>query len=98
MKPARDPAYLAWLRKQPCLVCGRRRGVEAHHLDPNMGRRGPDHRTVPLCPEHHRDGAQAIHRIGKRRFLEGFGQLADALDQAVLVLRERYREQPQEAA
>jgi len=96
MRPARDPAYLIWLRRQPCLICGRRRGIEAHHLDPNMARRGPDDRTVPLCPTHHRDGPAAIHRIGKRRFQERFSPMPNSLDATARALRERYSDQLQE--
>lgn len=52
--PERDEAYLAFIRRQPCLVPGCTRPAEAHHF----GRGGTalkcsDYETVPLCHEHH---------------------------------------------
>jgi hypothetical protein len=44
-----DPAYLAWVRQQPCSVCGRW-GSEAHHTGRHgVGQRAHDHTAVPLC-------------------------------------------------
>ncbi len=34
LKPARNPAYLAWIRTQPCVVCGSTRWIEAAHTGP----------------------------------------------------------------
>jgi hypothetical protein len=31
MKPQRSSRYLAWIRMQPCVVCGATRGIEAAH-------------------------------------------------------------------
>jgi hypothetical protein len=31
MKPQRNSRYLAWIRTQPCCVCGSTRGIEASH-------------------------------------------------------------------
>lgn len=58
-----DPAYLKWLRKQPCAVfshpfdgCGPCGGVvEAHHHTKERGRgqKAPDREAFPLCMVHH---------------------------------------------
>ncbi len=50
-----DPAHLAWVRKQPCAVCGTTRNVEAHHprLGNGMSRKAPDSEAFPLCYRHH---------------------------------------------
>lgn len=55
---SRMPAYLAWLRRQPCARCGTREGVEASHHNEQghgtMGRKPPDARAIPLCARDHR--------------------------------------------
>lgn len=57
-----DPAYLAYVRTLPCLVCGRRPCDAAHirSAAPQYGKRHtgmaekPDDRwTLPLCRQHH---------------------------------------------
>lgn len=69
MKPKRDPRYLAWIRTQPCLVCGSRRGVEAAHTGPHgLGQKSPDTSAIPLCAIHHRTGRDSYHRLGPRKF------------------------------
>ncbi len=53
----RSEAYLAYVRRRPCCLCGRSEGVEAHHWSHHggvMGAKVDDYRTVPLCQEHHR--------------------------------------------
>lgn len=56
-------SHLAFIRRLPCLSCGRRMNVEAAHIrfgDPAYGKRetgdrekSHDHWTLPLCPKHH---------------------------------------------
>ena len=51
-----SPAYLAYVRKHPCCLCGASPS-EAHHWSHHggvMGAKVDDYRTVPLCTEHHR--------------------------------------------
>ena len=51
-----SPAYLAYVRKHPCCLCGASPS-EAHHWSHHggvMGSKVDDYRTVPLCTEHHR--------------------------------------------
>jgi hypothetical protein len=63
----RDPAYMAWIARLPCLAClvhGKitwgvhvahlRAGSEAHNKRPTGGAEKPSDRwTLPLCPPHH---------------------------------------------
>ena len=71
MKPYRNSRYLAWIRTQPCVVCGARRGIEAAHTGPHgLGQKSPDSSAIPLCSNHHRTGKDSYHRLGPRRFAE----------------------------
>jgi hypothetical protein len=71
MKPSRSSQYLAWIRMQPCLVCGSRSGIEASHTGPHgLGQKSPDTSAVPLCPKHHRTGKDSYHKLGPRKFAE----------------------------
>ncbi len=71
MKPRRSPRYLAWIRTQPCCVCGSTRGIEASHTGPHgLGQKSPDSSAIPLCAKHHRTGADSYHRLGPRKFSE----------------------------
>jgi hypothetical protein len=69
MKPTRSLKYLAWIRTQPCVVCGRIGGVEAAHTGPHgMAQKSPDTSAVPLCARHHRTGRDSYHKLGPRAF------------------------------
>jgi len=69
MKPQRNSRYLAWIRTQPCVVCGATRGIEAAHTGPHgLGQKSPDPSAIPLCQKHHRTGKDSYHRLGSRRF------------------------------
>ena len=71
MKPQRNSRYLAWIRTQPCVVCGATRGIEAAHTGPHgLGQKSPDSSAIPLCHKHHRTGKDSYHRLGPRRFSE----------------------------
>ncbi|MEQ1715390.1 MAG: Rad52/Rad22 family DNA repair protein, partial [Hyphomicrobium sp.] len=65
-KRVRDKAHLAFVARQPCLVCGRR-PAQAHHLrfaQPRaMALKVSDEFTLPLCNTHH----DALHRTGDER-------------------------------
>ena len=54
-----------------CIIC--KRPAEIHHL-PGMGMRASHFHTIPLCPEHHRNGniGVAVHS-GRRSFERNFG-------------------------
>jgi len=69
MKPRRNPRYLAWIRTQPCCVCGSKKSIEASHTGPyGIGQKSPDSSAIPLCAKHHRTGTDSYHRLGPRKF------------------------------
>ena len=55
----RDPAYLKWIREQPCVVCGKEGETEAAHirLGAHAGKseKPGDDSCVPLCGICHRE-------------------------------------------
>jgi hypothetical protein len=60
----KDDVYLAWLRTQPCCICGDNTSTEAAHLrigsvndgkrETGMGEKPSDKWALPLCSRHHR--------------------------------------------
>lgn len=54
-EPARDETYLTFVRAHPCMGCGSRRRVEAHHWARirALAKKVDDYRTVPLCRDCH---------------------------------------------
>lgn len=69
MKPLRNPAYLAFVRKLACSICSRSWGIEAAHSgDHGIGQKSPDTSVIPLCREHHRDSLVGLDRIGRAAF------------------------------
>ncbi len=76
-----DPAYLDFIREQPCLLCARieRHGgllrgtrqhspTEAAHVGKHgMSQKCDDRDALPLCgEEHHREGPLSQHKLGKQ--------------------------------
>jgi hypothetical protein len=65
-KRIRDKAHVAFVAKEPCLVCGRK-PAQAHHIrfaQPRaLGLKVSDEFTVPLCNGHH----DSLHRTGDER-------------------------------
>lgn len=64
--PARSPAYLSFVRQQPCWFCSSTEAVHAHHHGRKRGGGGMgiktcDLQAVPLCARHHDEW----HRTGK---------------------------------
>jgi len=60
-KPGDDPAYKAWIKTQPCVVCGSLE-VDPHHLingkgeaRKGMGQTVPDRFLLPACRRDHED-------------------------------------------
>lgn len=54
-KPLRSEAYLAYVRRHPCCLCGRTQNIEAHHHGPHgAGQKTDDYRAAPLCDACHR--------------------------------------------
>ena len=50
----KNPEYLAWIRKQPCVRCLSTPTV-AHHILTGTAKRNIDLATLPMCVEHHND-------------------------------------------
>jgi hypothetical protein len=67
-----DPAYLDWIRTQPCVLCVswgmfQKRITEAAHVGMRgMSQKCSDRETIPLCAEHHRLGPVSHHVLGKK--------------------------------
>lgn len=64
-KSAAERAHHGAVAAMACVACGAR-PVEVHHVvSDGFQRLSKCHRRVlPVCPEHHRTGKQAIHRLG----------------------------------
>ena len=87
MKKA-DRIHLQKVAELGCVVC-RNIGVgyspaEIHHLrkDCGTGQRSSHKRSIPLCPQHHRNGGYgvAIH-AGQRKWEENYGTEESLLEQ-----------------
>lgn len=74
---ARDDAFLAFVRRQPCCVCFGRPAEAAHvrgacaargKRETGKGEKPSDRWCVPLCGECHRTGPGALHRVGEAKF------------------------------
>jgi hypothetical protein len=70
-----DPAYLRFIRSQPCAVPGCKSSYQeaAHTGGRGLSRKASDRQAIPLCPYHHQTGPHAYHR-GRRAF-EAFHHL-----------------------
>jgi hypothetical protein len=69
--PERNPAYRRFIRKLPCCVCCKTRGIEAAHFGPHgTSQKSSDKYTLPLCHACHRTGNQSYHKLGPRQFAE----------------------------
>jgi 5-methylcytosine-specific restriction endonuclease McrA len=74
-----DPLFMAEIRNLPCLACGTRWRVEAHHVKPRSQGGGDDwYNVIPLCSNHHTQNAIAWHR-GRDRFLKAFPHILEHL-------------------
>lgn len=69
--PWRSPEYRQFIRQFPCCACGLLVGIEASHTGAHgISQKAPDDRVIPLCRYHHREGPDALDRIGSRKFEE----------------------------
>lgn len=68
-RSVRNRAYLAFLRGQPCTVCGQNWSIDPAHTGPRgRGQRATDLHAIPLCRRHHDE----YHR-GPADFLDRHG-------------------------
>lgn len=74
----RDEHYLAWLRTQPCAICGKTPSDPAHlrfssigdgKRETGAGEKSSDHWAVPLCRAHHNEQ----HSMNEREFWASYG-------------------------
>jgi hypothetical protein len=69
-KPERNPAYLRFIRRQPCAICSSTRAVEAAHTGPHgIGQKASDYSAVPLCRKCHQTGRESYHKQARTFFL-----------------------------
>ena len=79
----KDPAYIAWIRRQPCVITGRS-PCEAHHTETGgMGMKGSDYSAVPLFWTEHK----RCHDVGEQTFWRIYD-----LDRIIADLLERYED------
>lgn len=86
-KQWRSPKYLAWVRKQPCCICGKPDSV-AHHIIGcgnmgGMGMKAPDWATMSLCVSHHQK-MHLFHDMQGDQFEYITRTLGRAIDDGVL--------------
>jgi hypothetical protein len=78
-----DLKYRAWLRHQPCIICGRVPCDVAHVGDRGLGVKCPDSEAVSLCVGHHRrigqGGWKDAHHVLGRNFWTHHGLDRDAV-------------------
>ncbi len=85
-KPVRNPAYLKFIRSQPCCACGQNWGIEAAHSGCHgMGQKSSDLSCIPLCLKDHQTGNYALHKIGPVAFEQHFGIRIETIIVALLI-------------
>lgn len=58
--------YMLWIKTNPCMCCGVKRGIEAAHCgDRAYGQKCDDRETLPLCKEDHTEGKHSHHKDAK---------------------------------
>ena len=77
----KDPAYLRFIRRQPCCVCGKPAPSQAAHIrsgypeagwrPTGMQEKPDDFRTLPLCSTCHLDGPKAQHKANESQWWRG---------------------------
>ena len=80
--------HMARVAELGCIVC-RNTGygysiAEVHHIreGAGMGKRASNFDTIPLCPNHHRNGGHGIaFHAGKRTWQELYGTESELLEQ-----------------
>ncbi len=100
-QPAKDPAYLAFIRSMPCIICLLRSGGDCAHQETrteaaHVGYRGlrqkcSDRETIPLCAWHHRLSPSSHHRLG--RFFWVFHKITKAT--VITALHAKYEQEAQ---
>lgn len=88
---AKERQHMAKVAALGCIAC-RKIGyhdtpAEIHHIRTGMGmgQRNSHYKTIPLCAQHHRHGADAIHR-SKEYFESQFGTEEQLLGEVMELL------------
>ncbi len=73
-KPGKNPAYVRFVRSQPCCVSGRNWSIEAAHTGPHaLGRKADDLSCIPLHRDFHTRKPLSYHVLGRVRFEQAHG-------------------------
>jgi len=75
--------HLAAVAELGCIICGR--PAECHHIA-GHGVRASHYETIPLCPDHHRNSADAVHS-GRRSFEAKYGTERELLAKTLNLLK-----------
>jgi hypothetical protein len=93
-----DADFRAWMKRQPCVVCGRRPCDAAHLKSGGIGRKDDVGGTVPMCstttagPGHHDEYDGRTKAGGKKTFLAKYPHLdLPALAAAIAARWQAYR-------
>jgi hypothetical protein len=93
-----DAEFRAWMKRQPCVVCGRTPCDAAHLKSGGMGRKDDVGNTVPMCSTqpgysgHHDEYDGRKRAGGKKTFLAKYPQLdLPALAAAIAARWQAYR-------
>ena len=75
--------HLGLVAELGCIICGR--PAECHHVA-GQGMRASHYETIPLCPDHHRNGNDCVH-AGRRTFEARFGTERELLAKTLYLLK-----------
>lgn len=68
---------MEWIRTQPCVMCGSKSEIEAHHTESGgMAIKGSDESCVPLCHAHH----YWIHKTTRKDDIPNLKQAIERLN------------------
>lgn len=67
--PERNEAYKRFIRRFPCVCCGKSRWIEAAHFGKHgISQKASDKDVLPLCHICHQTGPKAYHKLGPVNF------------------------------
>tara|TARA_R110002020_G_scaffold19996_2_gene68529 strand:- start:3126 stop:3500 length:375 start_codon:yes stop_codon:yes gene_type:complete len=87
-KTKQETKHLQAVADLGCIACAKigiyDSPAEIHHIKSRsgIGRRSTHFETIPLCPNHHRNGAFAYHNSPKN-FTESFGTQEELLEEVL---------------
>jgi len=69
-KPVRSRAYMQFIKRFPCLVCGKKWGIDPCHTGPHAyGEKASDYTCIPLCRKHHEEFDSAPETFARKHHL-----------------------------